>query len=180
MGRMVRLASAVVLATIAIGCGGGAADNSVPAATTSTDISLNDINVVDLTVAEAEAKLKAAGWRPSGDAYGLVGGEYKLVPENPDWIICSQDFSTLVNGRRDLYLDAAPDCGTVRIPNLVGKTITEAEQQADALGLLLDDESSSGKGNIETDWIVCEQDPPPGPAKRLEIDYWWVSVEPRC
>jgi PASTA domain len=176
--------AATVLAAITFpGCGGEEAPSS--AATTAPHFSLNDIDVVDLTIARAEAKLKAAGWRPLGDrpAADGQGGQYYLLPEDPDWIVCSQRFSTLFDGTRDLDLSAAPSCGTVQIPNLLGKTYYEAEEQALALGLTIDEETEETlvSSKLSTHgWVVCEQDPPPGPADRRTLDDIWLALEPSC
>jgi len=157
------------------GCGGGE-EEQTPARTTparTTHFSLNHIDLVDLTVKAAEAKLRAAGWSIRYSSSEEVGYEpYEVsLPEDPKWIVCSQRSSKLENGTNSLDVEAAPTCGTVRMPNLVGMSYADADKAVAKLGLvLLEDHSAFGPDAAGGVGAICTQSLAPGPFVRAEVD----------
>jgi beta-lactam-binding protein with PASTA domain len=170
----VRFRTSFVVAAVVVlaGCGGSDVERA-PART--THFSLNDIDVVGLTLAAATARLEARGW--SEDDRGTSGGAYSVYPEAPQWIVCSQRFSPLANGLRDLHLDAAPTCGEVEMPNLIGKTYEDAEEAAEILGMSVFEEMILP----DDGGVICSQSPPPGQFVRSEEDTIFIDrVSPSC
>jgi beta-lactam-binding protein with PASTA domain len=118
--------------------------------------------VVGLTVAQAEAKLQAAGFKFAMFGYSGKRRRYTVrpfVPNEPprSWSVCWQE------GAADpLFIYAAPAC-VFTMPSLRGRTWRAAQRVLDRLGV--SDSSFSVdpeyrlSGDPEYDWVVCSQRP---------------------
>jgi hypothetical protein len=123
--------------------------------------------VSGLTVGEAEARLKAAGFRfnPFGDRSNTYRFVMDVVPSGrrpANWRVCwprwDRDFEVL-----DLY--AAPTC-VLRMPRFTGKHLGDVEKTISSLGLFHNDKNVDPRYVLQADigksWVVCEQQPRAG------------------
>ena len=152
----------LVLVFALVGCGG---EDDRPEPAPFIHYSLTDIDVVGLT--QARPPRRSCG-QPAGrsETPPHGGGDEDhlvFVPDNRDWIICSQRVLSIGGGNRTLSGSTPhPRAARSALPNLVGRTFGEAQTVAEAPGSTSSPKRRQELENLGPDWIICDRAPPTG------------------